>query len=855
MVERILSVIRDGELPLKRGPMLDYLVEDSGKFVSQEGSVWDFKREWPFSYSNDYFYGIARLVCAFANTNGGIIIFGVHNEERSSGHNKVQPNMDRLQQALDQTLSDRPALHLRRYDEGTPEAVDILLVSPRDVSTMPLRFQQTHGKYEAGVIWVRQGHEAIPAEPRHVASLYCRIERHSSENNDDDGILGGGLPPSPATIRKFVGRLQTVDEVFRWLKLSEEPRTFLHGKGGSGKTTIAYEIAKTLRLAGPRFRISGGEVLDNVIFVSAKQQMLNVMSQSAEPFVGLDFSDERELYEAILTLGNWTSEPLNELSLVQLREEVRLFFDLTSNFVVVDDIDTLTTKGLEAGFDYLYGTLWRSKRRSRILYTLRNAPSHSLANAIEVPGLQPGDYEEFVKVCAGQFKVQVPETLFLQGKLSTVSERRPLVIESIVALVRTAGSYKRAVELFEEGAGEDVRSYVFQREWNSLPADNNGRYLLAVLALYKDPIGFADVVALTRYEDRRVRDALADVREMFLQVNDVGEEATYQLGAMTRAFVFEQSKKLDQYPALKERVAKYRRNFFPDNPILSRLRERVELLISKGRRYGDREALKQALSLTMDKTLAPAVTEDPRFNSLQGFAAASQTPAKLDDARTSFGRAFAMKFEPDIEQIKAWYFAERDSGHGLEQSLKIADFVCSGKTYDDDTKFMFLGRKATILFNRGRENIHFDPSRGVNDLEAALSLHLVCYEKAFEGGSNRLDKVEEYARNSAFVLFQFLVANRRFDDLLDVIMRILANETFKLDPLEDPIAAATATFAKAHASRGEIYKYKGRLEQVMKLIAREAGWYDRFARERLFDQLRNSLLELDRVSKSLNKRP
>jgi hypothetical protein len=75
-------------------------------------------------------------------------------------------------------------------------------------------------------------------------------------------------------------------------------------------------------------------------------------------------------------------------------------------------------------------------RRSKILYTLRNAPSHSLANAVEVRGLEGKDYEEFVSVCAAQFHVQAPDKGFVQSKLATVSERRPSVIESIIALVR-----------------------------------------------------------------------------------------------------------------------------------------------------------------------------------------------------------------------------------------------------------------------------------------------------------------------------------------------------------------------------------------------------------------------------------
>ena len=412
------------------------------------------------------------------------------------------------------------------------------------------------------------------------------------------------------------------------------------------------------------------------------------------------------------------------------------------------------------------------------------------------------------------------------------------MIESIIALVRTAGSYNRAVELFEEGAGEDVRRYVFQREWNSLSPTNHGRYVLAVLALNSEPMGFSDLIALTRYEESRVRDALADVREMFLIVNEIGEEATYQLGEMTRAFVLEQAKRLDQYAAIKERVAKYRSKFFPDNPILSRLRESVERLVYKGWKFSDKDALKKALELISDSTLSPKITEDPRFNSLQAFVYANQRPPQLDDARNHFARAFVMNYEPDIEHVKAWYFAENNSGQGLEQCLKIADFVYQGKKYNDETKQEFLSRKASLLFNRGKGNIYFDTSRGLVDLESALALHLSSYENAYDSASPRLDKVEEYTRNSAYVLFQFLTSNQRLDDLVETILRIFDSNSAKLDPIEDPIARAIDSFLHVHGARSDLQRLAGRLEYLGKRVTNTARWYDRFACARLQEHIR-----------------
>jgi predicted HTH transcriptional regulator len=163
MQDRINDLIESGQLPTARKDALSQLIEETGQYVSQEGTQWDFKREWPFSHSDDYFGAIVRLICAFSNSFGGLIIFGVHDEKRTAGHNKVTPNLDRFLQALNNLLTDEPTITLRRYDQGTPDAVDALLVRPISTSSPPLRFKSRIGNYSEGTIWVRQHHEVLAA--------------------------------------------------------------------------------------------------------------------------------------------------------------------------------------------------------------------------------------------------------------------------------------------------------------------------------------------------------------------------------------------------------------------------------------------------------------------------------------------------------------------------------------------------------------------------------------------------------------------------------------------------------------------------------------------------------------------
>ena len=436
-------------------------------------------------------------------------------------------------------------------------------------------------------------------------------------------------------------------------------------------------------------------------------------------------------------------------------------------------------------------------------------------------------------MCAEQFKVQPPEKDFVAGTLSIISERRPLVIESIVALKRTAGKYEKAVQLFEEGAGQDVRSYVFQREWNALPVDNRARYALAVLAIHGGSLTFADIVALTHYEESGVSDALAEVREMFLQVNEIGPETTFQLGALTRAFVIDQSKKLDRYSAVKERIEKYKLNFYPENPLLSRLQDRIESLIAKSYRVPDPEAGRQAYALAMDSSIAPKISEDPRFVSLQAYTCLSQTPPKIDEARRLFGHTFLMKFEPEVEHLKRWFSVERDSGYGVEECLKITGVVARGKRYSDDDKIWFLSRKGSLLYNRGKSEIYFSPEKGITDMEEALRLHLSCYKKNFETASLQTQKSDEYARNTAFFLFNFLIRNGRTDDFFRVVLDLVENSDNRLDPLEDPLIECGQLIKQRRGSRSELNRLRGRIEYLGRTVNNADKWYDRFSGQRV----------------------
>jgi Putative DNA-binding domain len=814
-------------------------VDQSSLYILEEGPTWDFKKEWPFSYSDSYFGGIARLICAFANTWGGVIVFGVHDERRTGGSNKVLINLDKLKQAFQQLTGSSPDVETKRYSKTENDGVVALFVRPRPVTSRPLRFLTPVSSYPAQAIWMRSGHEVVQVAPTNYPVLFCRAGNPLDEASPQD--VQGSLPPSPSTLKRFVGRLEVIDKLFVWLHSSDEPRTFLFGKGGSGKTSIAYEFAKLIRNSGAEIPVYGGRMVDTVIFLSAKEKALVVASSQIEEISDPDFTDELSLHRKILLYGRWMLDEaeIENLSPAELKAEIKNFFDVSTCLLIVDDVDTLTTKGIDAGFDFLYKVLSRTDSGSKILYTLRNAPSHSLLNSIEVPGLAiGGDYETFVSACAAQFGVQEPKPDFRGGPLASLSERRPLVIESIIALVRTAGSYKRAAELFQQHAGADVREYVFVREWDALPPDGLTRLLLIALSEIGRSANFKDLETVLQAEATQVQDAIGAVREMFLQIEGTGDEASYSLAQLTKQFVNTQKMSVARYDILKARIKSFKRYVHTASPQVAHITLQVERLLPPRSSEHLKENAQTAWSIVNDSTLPASITEEPIFQSVKGYVASCMVPSRITDAREAFSYAGKMGYDPEYQYLKAWFAAEKANGQ-LEGGMDVvADTVIKGKRYTQLEKAFMAGKKAAALYFRGRERFYTDTVDAERDLQEALRLHLFVYKINIDEGHHWSSSTFEFAKNTAFSLFNVPFQTPTPWDVIEVMINCMKQDGMYADPLQTPITETLTKIVSVSTRPDLAHKYKNKLKPLEGVVIHDAKWTDVAARVRVLESLR-----------------
>lgn len=828
--EVVSRILRTGSYPDDAEWFFSSFRGEDGVFLNRENHLWDFKESWPFSYSDDYFYSIIRHIVGFANTSGGLLIFGVNDESRLAVESKIRPNLDKLKRSLIDLLKNPPDVDLRTYKVDLSRSIHVLFIRRNVPVCLPASFLPAHAE-RLGIsrYWVRSGHETVFAQAKHIGLLFCGSDLEVG----GEPAVDASLPPSPANVRQFVGRLETMERLFDWLYMSHEIRAFLHGKGGSGKTTIAFELAKHLSANGRNVRFDNQDALNRVIFLSAKEKALSVSSGRSEVFIGRDFTDELSLYRSIIVLSGESDKDPFGMERPELLFELSLIFDKVSMLIIVDDIDTLTTKGIDPGFDALFLCIARAKRTIKLLYTLRNAPTMAMANAIEVPGLQLGrEYERFIEVCCAQFGVAEPEAALRDGKLARVTERRPLIVESILALRRNAGTYENAISLFEENVGDDARQYVFQREWNVLPSDNSARYMLAALALYGKPVVVEDLVAVTKNSLEVVVEAIAATREMFLEVQDVGDETTYTIGNLTASFVLRAAKTLDKHATIEARVNSFKKAFLPNFPELSRILTRNEPLLRKAFRYNNVEAAIVAMKDLDPSRYPPKVTEDPRFRSLRGYAGLLQSPPDLEQAASDLRFCFSMKFDPDVNYLALWHKVSEDLGVGNKYCDDIVDFVARSKGYSEEEKISFQSRKASRLYRQARDERSVNFANSISKLRVCGLLQAENYSKSVRKGYKDVLRYESYLRNTTLFLFMICIEQNQVDDIVDYIVDMSDQQGCILDPIAEGVSeyfvALFGFRAKTNAAR-----VNGRFRHLRGRVEAKSKWDNSAARDRV----------------------
>lgn len=812
----VVECIRSQRLPdtLQDFPTLFFDVVSS-RFDVQESLHWDFKDAFPEKLESDFGGGILRLICGFHNTYGGLVIFGVKDETRIVIGNKKPLDIERLNAFIRERLTSTIECVHRAYKVNTESGevnIDIALVPKRPSGVPPIRFVQSVGKYEKDIIYRRQGHEVLEATSGDLPILY--------QPRDDFGLLDKHeitkpverlMPPSDATVREFIGRRDVLDRLWHWLVFDDDPRLYLYGRGGSGKSTIAYDFAKRVAEHGGDIINSDGNNFNLVLYLSAKERFLDPNRAEIVKSLNTDFTSAREQFEIILgkSIG-FGIENIDQLNDTAVVEKLKEFLNTFVVLIVIDDIDTITTKGNDSGSDTLYRLLARSSVGGKVLYTMREEPLLSANQSEIIPGLDRDlEYFDFVEACCKQFGVPVPAPEILFGNLEDKSERLPLVLETIIGFRRTTANYNDAIDLWESKRGEEAREYLFRREYDRLPADNRSRNLLYLLALLAKPTSTSVLLSILQYTPAQLQDAIAAVKDLFVTVDHFAEgETLFSMGAVTSAFILHASSDLPHYETLKERIRYFTSELVPITPEVRAVIYQIERRLGEKDVVGAREFLESV-------QVSAEVSEHPKFKKAAGEVYAAQKPPDIDSARKFFQSAYDADLL-DRSMMRTWFYMELNKGL-FTKAAEICRKVTSQEKFSPTAVSEFWSKIGMARVREARQASNLNPTTSAKKFVSALNAYATAIEVLLK--NDRLDPGDSFSFYHS-CLMEFTTHCIRFDlhdEFFDYWARDSFSPSFGFDSLHDFIfkVCEKTSYAKAHLlsrRKGALHKLRNKID-------------------------------------------
>jgi DNA polymerase III delta prime subunit len=760
-IENIKKSIEEKNLPESIDILFsEYYDRKERRILLQEFDLLDFKDRVPTSDDPEFFDDICRLISAFYNTYGGIIVFGVEDDDKKIiGHNKV-PDVERFSHVLQDKCGIKvPIIHKRyscKFYNNEEENIDIFLICKRRIGVPPVEFPDKKGIKQ---IYFRSNFQKLIANPRNLSFLYTPREY---DEYLDDGYrvpIENYLPPSPSVIRNYVARKEVLNNLWDWCANQHaEPRFIIYGPGGSGKSTIAYEFAKSIS-DYYRGQDIGGFKFDIVIFLTAKERYLDTNSAHVLESEVVDFSDERSQFEVILSKLHYKQSEISSFSDLKIIELIQEAFDNFNILLVIDDIDTLLLNNKDPGMQKLYRSVIRSGNGSKLLYTMRDKPRIVQEYSCVVPGMSEKEYYEFIESCCNQFKLpHIPaETIF--GQLYEKTEGRPLGTETILGIRRRTSNIQEAISLFEGRGGQSAREYMFSREYDSLSKNNFARTLLALLSLVPRTVSMQEMKSVLNWEIDKVKDTIIEIEDVFVEriLNDEGE-IVYKLGELTKNFCQEVSIRLNGYQIIQARVKHFVTHGVKSQELYD-LKKRIDYLIRE-------ESFEEAKRELQNSSLSEFDRQNPVFSGLKGWIYSKLDEGHAAEARSAF-QDFFDRNGTDRQIFRAWYYLHFNSGYGLADCISVCNQILSREEVKDVVRMEFLSKKA-----RAQSMLGIQSKLDVTESKKWFALSLrTNFEILMFGHTNKLDisKNEEFFIKDSSRIFNYSLNSRCPEILIEFV--------------------------------------------------------------------------------------
>lgn len=478
--------------------------------VMQECEFVDYKREIDQSK-----LGMAHTVkdiVGLHNSYGGYLVIGVEEVRRDSEYRIVGAQQDLSIETIRGSLERYTGRKLNvRLATHEIEGKDVAIIHVPKRVGRPVCFERDANDAK-GLIFkksqtvFRDGDEVRLAQNADDWE-FLNSDRNYPEPSIVDGVnrtpvITHNLPDRSLICQRFVGRSEIISSLWAWLGDEFEYLKILAGEGGRGKTSIAYEFATQVAK-------NGDSQFEMVLWLTAKKHHFVAIRDEYVAVLESHFESPESLLQRIsFELGTASSTDGESITSMK-RSAARALLD-TPSLIIADNVDTLELEDQRRVIEYLRQVIGRSD--SRVLVTTRRDPTLSAEQCIEVPGFPEDEFIQFVENLCDRY--QIPQlTKKERSKLYLASDGSPVFTESILRLIKRGERPTKAIDMWQNEAGETVRSAVLRREIEQLSPE--ARRVLYGLALV-DTASLTELRQITQYQENVLQNCLDQLESLFL---------------------------------------------------------------------------------------------------------------------------------------------------------------------------------------------------------------------------------------------------------------------------------------------------------------------------------------------------
>jgi len=647
-----------------------------------ECEVVDFKRQVP---TDSYEYSkCVRDLIALHNSYGGFIIFGVGEVEKDrsfsiTGTNGSSIDIGKVRELIKNYSGMDVRTSVIRFGTGD-ELVEAIWIARRSIGEPPLKFvtngpdgpSKSPSVKKGTIVFRRINSNAVAQKAEDYEFLYSeRIAPTLAALPFDYTRLeptDNNLPDRTLVCSNFVGRTESIAELWAWLGDDFSRVRLIAGEGGLGKTSLAYQFSEDVA----KNRV---KPYSKVVWLTAKAKQFSAARDQYVELARVDFHDAASLFKAIgLSLGLNESD-FGDLSLQELMKATLEACHLVPCFLVVDDVDSLSNSDqlrvLEFGM--------RAPGSTKVLLTTRVNFSYSPDNVLKLDGLQREEYISYVSGLRERYglaKIGDGKTEHLR----TVSGGSPLYTDSLLRIERRGIPLDKAMTQWKDDKGLEVRKAALSREVAQLSREAK-RTLFTIANLRS--CSYLELSQVVGYSEQTLGDALQELSGLFLiSAPPISTEARYTVEPNTGLLVLEIAATLEIDHTALTAAAKRPR---ADAIALTNQRRSsiVALAISEANahaRSGDGKAALEVVRAASKKLSKP----NPDLLLAEGrFSMKLPTP-DLESASRSFSDAyrlgqrkpllFALWFEAEMQ--RGLFDDARDiSTKALDQNLDRASWI------------------------------------------------------------------------------------------------------------------------------------------------------------------------------------